>query len=158
MSKIKRKIYYLLRKSQKYTKTDMVYLAKGGSWLTFGQIISTIAAFLSALAFANLLPRETYGTYKYILSIVSILTASTLSGINKALFRSIARGREGPFVPALKTKIKWGLLGGLASIVLAGYYYINGNITLTISFLIAAIFLPFMDSLTLQEYGQPVFS
>ena len=151
MKNLKSKIYNLLRRSQKYTKTDMVYLAKGGSWLTFGQVVSAIAAFLSALAFANLLPKETYGTYKYILSLVSILSIPTLSGINTALIRAVARGCEGSFVPALKTKIRWGLLGGLTSLGLAGYYYINGNTTLTISFLIAVIFLPFMDSLNI--YG-----
>ena len=151
IKKIKSKIYNILRWSQKYTETDMVYLAKGGSWLTLGQTVSTVASFLSAIAFANLLPRETYGTYKYILSIVSILAIPTLSGINAALSRAIARGYEGSFIPALKTKIRWGLLGGLASLGLAGYYYINGNITLTISFLVAAVFLPFMDSLNI--YG-----
>jgi len=149
--KIKQKIYSLLRKSQKYTKTDMVYLAKGGSWLTLGQIVSTIASFLSAIAFANLLPREIYGAYKYILSIASILAIPTLSGMNDSVIRAIARGYEGSFIPALKTKIKWGLLGGIASIGLAGYYYFQGNNILTFCFLIAAIFLPFMDPLGL--YG-----
>ena len=144
--KTKQKIYNLLRKSQKYTKTDMVYLAKGGFWLTLGQTVSTIASFLSAIAFANLLPREVYGQYKYILSVASILAIPTLSGMNTAITQAVARGYEGSFIPALKTRIKWGLLGGLASLGLAGYYFFNGNITLTISFLVAAIFLPFMDS------------
>jgi len=125
IKKTKIRLYNLLRWSQKYTKTDMVYLAKGGSWLTLGQIVSTIASFLSAIAFANLLPRETYGQYKYILSITSILAIPTLAGINTAVIRAIARGYEGSFIPALKTKIKWGLLGGITSIGLAGYYYFS---------------------------------
>ncbi len=151
IKKTKIRLYNLLHWSQKYTKTDMVYLAKGGSWLTLGQIVSTIASFLSAIAFANLLPRETYGQYKYILSLASILAIPTLSGMNTAIAQAIARGYEESFIPALKTKIKWGLLGGMASVGLAGYYYFQGNATLTLSFLIAAIFLPFMDSLGL--YG-----
>lgn len=151
MKKIKQKIKHLLRQLEKYTKTDMVYLIKGGSWLMLGQIVSTIASFLLAIAFANLLPKETYGTYKYVLSLASILAIPTLSGINISLTRAIAKGYEGSFIPSLKTKIRWGLLGGLASIILAGYYYINGNIDLTISFLIAAIFLPFMDSLSIYN-------
>jgi len=151
MKEIKSKIYNLLRKSQKYTKTDMVYLAKGGSWLILGQIVSTIASFLSAIAFANLLPKETYGTYKYILSLVSILAIPTLSGMNAALVRAIARGYEGSFIPVLKTKIKWGLFGGIASIILSGYYYFQGDTTLTLCFLIVAIFLPFTDSLNIYS-------
>jgi len=148
---LKNKTYNLLRKSEKYTKTDMVYLAKGGSWLTLGQIISSASAFLLAVAFANLLPKEIYGVYKYIISIVSILTITTLPGMGIAITRAVARGYEGSFIPALKTKISWGLLGGLASLGLSGYYYLQGNITLTISFLIAAIFLPFMDSFSIYN-------
>jgi len=151
MQKIKSKIYNLLRWSQKYTKTDMVYLAEGGFWLTFGQIISTIASFLLAIAFANLLSKETYGIYKYILSLTGLLAIPTLSGINTAVIQAVARGYEGSLIPALKTKVKWGLWGGLTSIILAGYYYFQGDTTLTLCFLIAAIFLPFMDSLVVYS-------
>ncbi len=148
---IKTKIYRLLRKSERYTKTDMVYLAKGGFWLTLGQVVSSLSAFLLAIAFANLLPKETYGTYKYILSLMGLLAIPTLSGMGTAVTRAVAQGNDGSFLPALKLKIKWGLLGGLASVVLAGYYYLNNNIELTLAFLITAIFIPFLDSFAL--YG-----
>ncbi|MBU4285015.1 oligosaccharide flippase family protein [Patescibacteria group bacterium] len=151
MQKIKSKIYNLLRWSQKYTQTDMVYLVEGGFWLTFGKIVSTIASFLLTIAFANLLSKEIYGIYKYILSLAGLLTIFTLSGINTAVIQAVARGYEGTFVSALKTKIKWGLFGGLISIVLAGYYYFHGDIALTLCFLVAAAFLPFMDSLAIYS-------
>ena len=151
MDKLQEKVYGLLRKSESYFKTDMVYLASGGFWLTIGQIISAVASFLLAIAFANLIPKETYGTYQYILSIASLLTIPTLSGIDTALKRAVAQGREGAFFPALYTKIRWGLLGGITSVALSGYYYWNGDHTLTIAFLVTAIFLPFMDALSL--YG-----
>jgi len=151
ISKIKKKAKEILLWSQKYTKTDMVYLARGGFWLTLGQGISSISSFLLAIAFANLLPKETYGTYKYILSIASILAIPTLSGMGTAVTQAVARGYEGSLIPALKTKIRWGLLGGLASLILAGYYFYQGNTTLTISFLISAVFLPFMDSFGIYD-------
>jgi len=152
---LKIRIYKLLRWSEKWAKTDMVYLAKGGFWLTLGQVISSISGLLLAVAFANLLPKETYGIYKYILSLVSLLSIPTLSGMRTALMQAIARGYEGSIIPAMKTKIRWGLIGGVASVILAGYYFYNGNTTLTISFLITGIFIPFMDSLAV--YG-PIFS
>jgi O-antigen/teichoic acid export membrane protein len=148
---LRHKIYNILRRSEKYTKTDMVYLAKGGAWLTAGQVISIISAFLLAVAFANLLPKETFGTYRYVLSIVSILAIPTLGGINTSITQAVAKGYNGSLIPFLKTRIRWGLLGALASIGLSLYYYLNGQETLTISFLIAAIFLPFMDPLNI--YG-----
>jgi O-antigen/teichoic acid export membrane protein len=140
-----------LRWSEKYFKTDMVYLARGGFWLTLGQTISSLSSFLLVVAFANLLPKETYGTYKYVLSIAGILAISTLSGMSTAIIQAVARGYEGSLVPALKTKIRWGLLGGLAGLILAGYYFYQGNITLTVSFLISAVFLPFMDSFGIYD-------
>ncbi len=147
IEKTKIAVYKLLKKSEKWTKTDMIYLAKGGFWLTLGQGVSSVSSFLLAIAFANLLPKETYGTYKYIMSIVSLLAIPTLAGMNTAIIQAVARGYEGSVMPAFKTKVKWGLLGGLASLILTGYYYFQGNNTLAISFLITAVFVPFMDSL-----------
>ena len=143
----KEKIYLILRWSEKFFKTDMVYLAKGGTWLSLGQITSSVAAFLLSIAFANLLPKETYGTYKYVLSLVSLLAIPTLPGMTSAIIRAVAKGHEGAFLPAIKTKIKWGLFSALASLTLALYYYLQGNNILAICFLIVAIFLPFMDAL-----------
>jgi O-antigen/teichoic acid export membrane protein len=154
LQNLKVKIYNFLRWSEKWALTDMVYLAKGGFWLTLGQIISSISGLLLAIAFANLLPKEVYGNYKYILSLVGLLSIPTLSGMRTALMQAVARGYEGSIIPAMKTKIRWGLIGGVASVILAGYYFYNGNTTLTISFLIAGIFIPFMDSLAV--YG-PIF-
>jgi len=140
------KLYKLLRQSERYFKTDMVYFAKGSAWITAGKIFSSAAIFLLAIAFANLLSKETYGTYKYILSLTSILGLATLSGMNVAVTQAVARGYEGVVIPTIKTRIHWGVLGGLASIGVAGYYYLNHNNTLTLSFLLIAAFLPFFES------------
>lgn len=149
--KLKNNFYKLLKKSEKYTKTDMIYLAKGGFWLSFGQTVSAVASFLLAIAFANLLPKETYGTYKYILSLLGLLAIPTLTGMGTAIVRSVAQGNDGNFIPAIKTKIRWGVWGGLASLLLAGYYFYLGDMTLVGAFCLSAIFIPFMDSLA--EYS-----
>lgn len=146
MAKIQQKIKDLLIWSQKYTKTDMIYLARGGFWLSLGQIISLLSSFALSLAFANLLPKETFGTYKYVLSIFGILAMPTLAGLNVALNRAVARGYEGSVLSVLKTKTRWGVLGGIAGLIVAFYYYLHGNTQLMVCFLIASAFLPIMDS------------
>lgn len=149
--RIKNKTYQLLRWSEKYTKTDMVYLAHGGFWLTLNQAISSISGFILSIAFANLLPKEIYGNYKYILSVAGLLSVFTLPGINTSITRAVAQGLEGSIFPALKTKIRWGLLGSLVSLILAAYYYVNSNHDFTIAFLIMAVFLPFMESFYIYD-------
>ncbi len=146
ITKLKNRVYQFLRKTQKYTGTDNVYLAKGGSWLTLGQVISTVASFLLAVAFANLLDPTTYGNYRYVLSIIGILGILSLPGLNTAITQATARGLEGSFYTAFKTKLKWGLLGSLGAVGLSGYYFLRGNHLLSIPLLISAIFLPLMHA------------
>ncbi len=147
LKKTKKKIYNILIWSQKYTKTDMVYLAKGGFWLNLSQIITSIAGLILTVAFANLLPPETYGTFKFIIAFVGILSIPTLGGMNTALVRAAAQGNESTVYPALKTKIKWGVWGAMGALGLAGYYFYNGNSTLGFSFLVIAGFIPFLNTL-----------
>lgn len=146
MKNLKNKAYNWLRWSEKYTRTDMVYLARGGSWLTLQHTISVLISFLLALAFANLLPKETYGIYRFVLAGIAILSIPTLSGMNTAITQAVAQGEEGMVYPALRAKIKWGLLGGLAGIGLSTYYFVNGNSTLSLAFLIGSIFFPAMEA------------
>ena len=90
--------YKILRRSQKYTGTDNVYLAKSGFWLTLGQFFSLVVTFLSAVAFANLLDPTTYGNYKYVLSLLGILAVFCLDGMRTAVTQAVARGFEVLFI------------------------------------------------------------
>ena len=158
---LKQKSYNLLRWSEKYTKTDMIYLSKGGFWLTLGQIIAFISAFLLTITFANFLPKETYGTYKYLISILALLSIPSLKKFGTAFIQSIARGYEGNFEKILWTKIKWGSLGSLASFILAFYYFIQNNYTLAIGFCIIAIIVPFFNGFNLYTSylsGKKIFN
>jgi len=146
MRKIKEKLHYLLRWSEKYTKTDMVYLAHSGFWLTLGQIISNLLNLGLSIAYANLLSQQVFGTYKYILSIYGFLALLTLPGINTAITQSVSKGFEKSFTYGVKKKLKWGALGSLVSLILAGYYFIQGNLILSVSMIMTAMFFPFIDT------------
>lgn len=151
MDNIKKQIISGLRWLEKYTKTDMVYLVRGGSWLGAGQIVSTVSAFLLSLAFANLLPADSYGTYKYILSINALLAIPTLAGINAAVTQAVAKKHEGTVFLGMMAKMRWGSLGSILSIIISTYYYFQGNTTLCLAFLTTAIFLPFTESFDLYN-------
>lgn len=142
---LKSKVYNLLRWSEKYTKTDMIYLTKGSFWLTFGQIGTTAIIFALSIGYANLIPQETYGTYKYVISIAGLLASFALRNMGVPVIQAVARGYEGVLIPALKARIKWGTLGSIACLGVAFYYYLQSNTTLFISFLLIAAFLPLME-------------
>jgi len=153
-------IYKLFKKFQKFTGTDNVYILKHSLPLGIGSIISIIAAFLLSVFLAWALPKETYGQYRYILSIVSILAISSLQGMNIAIIQAVAKGFDKAFKKGLKTKFKWSLFGSIGSIIVAIYFWSQGNIEFTISFLIIAIFLPlFKGGETYQYYldGKKLF-
>ncbi|MEK9209487.1 MAG: oligosaccharide flippase family protein [Patescibacteria group bacterium] len=143
---LREKTYKILRHSEKYTHTDMVYLAKGSTWLNLGTLLDNGLIFLLAVAFANFLPKEVYGTYKYILSVVSILIIANLSGIKGAAIRAVSRGYEKIITDGLKARIKWGFLSSLAALGIGLYYLSKDNSLLAGAFLISAAFLPFFQS------------
>lgn len=150
MPTLKNRFVTFLRSTEKYTKTDMVYLTKNGFWLTVGQFAASGGAIVLAVLFANLLSKDVYGTYKYVLSIVSLLTISTLVGINTSLAQGVARGSEGSFLRGLRVKMTWGMLGLGAAVITAGYYFLAHNTTLAWALLLAAPFVPLMDPLSLH--------
>lgn len=151
MGNIKTKIYAFLHWSQQYTRMDMVYLFKGVSWVTFAQLANGFLSLLLLIAFANLIPKETYGIYRYALSLVGILNIFTLSGMNAAVARTVAKGDEGVLRPAVTYQMKWNSCMLIALSLLGGYYFIQGDPTLATSILILGLFVPF--TLAFNTYG-----
>lgn len=148
---LRKKIYRLLRWSEKYTKTDMVYLTKGSFWLGLGYIIQVASGLIIAAAFANFLPKETFGTYQFILSTAGILSVFTLSGMGTAITRAVAQGNDGVLRSGFRTKLTWNVGITLASAAVALYYFINGNNELAVGFLIVGSFAPFIEGFNLYQ-------
>lgn len=146
LEKIKVKIYNLLRWSEAYTKTDMVYLAKGGFWLTIGQVFTSLSALLLAIVYANFLTKDTYGIYKYILSVAAIIGSFTVTGLGPAVVRSVSRGFENIIKYAFWVNIKWSAFMSVTAFAGAIYYFINNNYTLAASFIIIGLFEPIARS------------
>ena len=148
MPYLKRKMTTAAEFAEKVLKTDIRYIARGGFWLTVGRGASMLSSLLLSIAFANLLPKETYGSYKYILSIASVMSLFTLPGMNTAVTQAVARGHEKTLFSATKERIKWGAIGSVVGLCVAGYYLVQHNAFLAIATSIVAIFLPFMDPFT----------
>jgi|AntRauTorckE6833_2_1112554.scaffolds.fasta_scaffold04268_6 O-antigen/teichoic acid export membrane protein len=146
LQKLKEKTVRLLRWSEQYTKTDMVYLAKGSFWTWLGKGTALLTGIAVAIAFANLLPKETYGNYKYILSVAGILGTFTLSGMIRAITRSVAQGYEGSLKKGVKVVSKWSSFILIAALIVSGYYFWQGNALLGGGMLIVALLQPIVQS------------
>ncbi|MEX2054011.1 MAG: oligosaccharide flippase family protein [Candidatus Colwellbacteria bacterium] len=142
MGNAKSKFDLLLQFIQKHTKTDLLYVARGSFWVIAGRggllVISTVL--LTALA--NWVPVETYGAYQYVLSVAAVFAVFSLPGINTSLIKSIAQNKDGTLKSALVAKVKWGVIGSIAALVLTLWYVFNQNYILGGSFLVVALFLP----------------
>ncbi|HHD92218.1 MAG TPA: hypothetical protein ENL06_01160 [Candidatus Portnoybacteria bacterium] len=139
---MKKIIYKILKKSEKITGTDNIYLAKSGFWLGLNNFFQMISVFAISVIFANLLDPATYGQYKYLVSLFGILSVFSLPAINMTLIQSVARGYEGNLEKSFWEKLKWSCLGSLIAIILGFYYFWKGNFSLALPVFLAAMFLP----------------
>lgn len=136
----------LLRWSERYTKTDMIYLASGGSWLGIAQIAASLVGFVTTVAFANLLTQETLGEYRFLLSAVLILSVFALPGMRSALLESTPKGFRGNLNAAYKAMMRWAIAGSVIALATALYYMWQGSEALAIGFFIIAVLLPLLDA------------
>ncbi len=124
----------------------MVYAARGGFWLVIAKGVALSTSLLLAISMANLISPEVFGSYKFVLSATGIFGAFTLTGASTAMIQSVARGYEGAFRVCTREYLKWSIGSVGIALAAAGYYFINGNNVLALSFLIVAIGNPILVS------------
>jgi len=146
ISEIKKKAKDWLLWSQKYTKADMFYIASNSFWTTFSFGISSLFSLVLVFFLANYLSKETYGTYKYVMSLVGALGFLTLSGMGTAITQAVSKGHDGILNYAVKIQLKWSILFFVAATSLGGYYLVNGNNVVGLSILIIGVSFPIIDS------------
>ena len=133
---------------ERMTKTDLRYLVGGGSWIVLGQAVSAISAFALAVAFANLVPPEVYGTYKYLISIAAMFSIFTLPGMATAISRTVALGNEEAIHNITRARVRFSFVGSAFALSGSCYYLLNGNSELAIAFFLIGSTLPFFDTTT----------
>jgi len=148
MDKLRASTYSILRWSERYTKTDMVYLASGGFWLVLEQAVGIALSMSLAIAFGHFASKDMYGNYKYVLSLAAMFGAISLSGLGDAMSQSVARGLDGTLVQSFKLQIKWSLPFVLLSLGASAYYGFLGNGYLASALIIVAFLQPLLSALS----------
>lgn len=136
---------------ERFFQTDISYIMSGGFWLSGNQIYAAIVAFALSIAFAHVIPKESYGVYKYILSAGGIISALSLTGLGTAVLQSTSRGYDGVLKQAFKTSLAWSIVPIGASVCGSMYYLIHHNVTLGLAFIVIAICNPLIQSAFLYK-------
>ena len=125
---------------------DLAYVIKNEFWVYLRLGISLILGLAVSVAFARLAPIEVFGQYNFILAILGIVSIVSIPGLNTAVLRSVARGYEGSYKQAVKTKFLWSLLGIPALLGVGAYYYYYSTQIIGIGLMMSSIFLPFIHA------------
>ena len=141
----------LLRRSEPYMKTDMVYLASGGFWLALGNVVAIGAGFALTYVFGNYVSKEIFGNYKYVLALAGLFGTITLAGMGTAITQAVARGFDGALRQGFRTYLVWSIPSIVVTLGGAAYYFLNENYALAISLLIVAVGSPILSASNLYS-------
>lgn len=105
--------------------------------------LTSILSLVQVIIFANYLPKEIYGTYKYILSLAGAFSFLTLTGMNTAVTQAAAQSKSASILTyAVKVQRKWNFIFSVALTGLSAYYFFNNNILFAKSLLILGFTFP----------------
>ncbi|MBU2524851.1 oligosaccharide flippase family protein [Patescibacteria group bacterium] len=149
-----KKINYKLRIAGTKIGLDLPYFVKNGFWLSLGHGVDTIKGVVLSVVFTNFLSKSIYGEYNLYLSILGILTIFALPGMNQSIIQAVSRGYDGTYFKAIITKAKWSILGTIALIGIAIYFYFfKSDAQISISLIMLAVIFPlYAISETYQEF------
>lgn len=151
MRTAERSLRALLHRSESLFNINIAYATKSGFWITLRFGMGVVGSLATMIAFGNLLPRENYGIYNYLLSLGSSLAFLTLSGTGIAVIRAVARGYENVIPAALRLQLRYNLFA-LATIASVGSYYLyKGNHVFGFSLLLLAVAYPFSEAFHVFE-------
>jgi len=136
----------VIRKTGGWLGIDLEYYLRNNFYLLAAQGVLLLCGLGSSIALARLLPKEAYGQYNYVFSIISILAISALPGMGAAIMNATANHHDQVLVKGTKTKLKWSLIGAVVCLLIGFYYYSGGETLLAKCFFGASLFFPFYAS------------
>lgn len=122
-------IMKLLKRLERITKVDIGYLATSGAWLNGSTLLVSVLSLGIYMLAARVLSPEVYGTYQYFLSLAAVISAFTLTGMNTAVARSVARHNSSVVYAAMRAQWHWAMLPvAIAGLCAVYASTIQGNI------------------------------
>lgn len=132
--------------TERLFKVDARYFINGGFWLSIGQGITILFGLVSTALLAHYLDEASYGVYKYLITVATIITAFSLSGAGQSILQTAAKGYRNFYSENTSYILKINLLMSVIGGAGASYYYLNGNGLLATGCLLIALIQPFIQT------------
>jgi len=142
-------IYCLFRKYGIVLGVDLPYFVKNGFWMILEKAFLIAKGFLLSLLFANLLDKEIFGQYQYVLSILGIMSSLILPGMSVSVIQAVAKGREKTYNSSIKMMIRWGILGSIALLLVSFYSFYAGQRSIALILLAFVWIFPFYGTMNM---------
>lgn len=126
--------------------TDLRYIFQGLSWSIVGQSAAVISSLALSVVISHAVSKDVYGTYKYVLSFVALLSVFSLNNFGSAVFQSVARGFDGALKDGFRINLRWSILIFAGALAAGAYYVSAGNLTLAYAILLGGCVSPFIKS------------
>ncbi|AXI24948.1 polysaccharide biosynthesis protein [Methanofervidicoccus sp. A16] len=143
IEKLKERVYLLAKRYSTKVGLDLPYFIKGGFWLGVSRIFLIIKGFLLSVMLANMLSKESFGEYNFVMTILILAGIFALPGMGVAVVQAVTKGYEGTYFKALREVFKYSWIGSLFLLVVSVYEYYIGNFDLSIIFVIISSLFPF---------------
>ncbi len=119
---------------------------RDSTYTVAGKALSFAASFAVVTVLARFVPREVIGSYNYVIAALAIIGITTLPGMNDALTRAVGRGHDGSVRRMIRHRLLYGMVGSLIAAGIGVFTWVNGDMVLGATFLIAAPFVPIINT------------
>ncbi len=143
MKNIKHKIHNLTKKVGNKIGVDLPYYLKNGFWMSGGQLITMMSAFVVSLFFTHFLTKEIYGQYQLLITYVQMFAFISIPGLSVSILRSVASGKHGVLKEATQIRMKYSLFAIPVFLGLSAYFFFYKNNSITAVALLVVAFLFF---------------
>jgi O-antigen/teichoic acid export membrane protein len=132
-------------------KIDLRYVVKGTFWLTMANMIPLLIVFVQASVFARFIPPETYGLYRYLSAVVSLIGLASISAMNNALAIAISHKKFTVLKTGAAEQFRWSLASTVLSLTAAAISLLRSNYPFAIVFLIFGLSNPLLNFFSTYE-------
>ncbi len=145
------KFNWIIKKFDTFFQLNTKKILGQASYLLGGHAVSNLLSFAVAVAAAHFISKDTYGTYRYILSIVGFVGAFSMTGLSTAIVRDVARGYENIFKTSFIRSLLWSIPTFILGLGIGTWYLIHNNLVLGLSITLGSILFPVIQALLLYR-------